>query len=79
MLCHEILRTGAEPGVGLSGARLGAANRRYRFSISRSSQSKAIQLATHSAYSHTGMVVIRHKKPYVFEASGPWFTRRCKS
>ena len=41
------------------------------FQIPRSSQSKAIQLATHSAYSHTGMVVIRNKKPYVFEAIGP--------
>lgn len=41
------------------------------FQISRSSQSKAIQLATHSDYSHTGMVVIRNKKPYVFEAIGP--------
>nr|WP_287861183.1 YiiX family permuted papain-like enzyme [Klebsiella sp.] len=41
------------------------------FQISRSSQSKAIQLATHSDYSHTGMVVIRNKKPYVFEAVGP--------
>ncbi len=35
------------------------------FQISRSSQSKAIQLATHSDYSHTGMLVIRNKKPYV--------------
>ncbi|HBC6073365.1 TPA: hypothetical protein KEW16_003914 [Escherichia coli] len=41
------------------------------FQISRSSQSKAIQLATHSDYSHTGMLVIRNKKPYVFEATGP--------
>ncbi len=41
------------------------------FQISRSSQSKAIQLATHSDYSHTGMVIIRNKKPYVFEAIGP--------
>ena len=41
------------------------------FQISRSSQSKAIQLATHSDYSHTGMLVIRNKKPYVFEAVGP--------
>lgn len=53
------------------------------FQISRSSQSKAIQLATHSAYSHTGMVVIRNGEPYVFEATGPvvytplprWITR----
>ncbi|HAT7594650.1 YiiX family permuted papain-like enzyme [Citrobacter sp. TBCS-15] len=41
------------------------------FQISRSSQSKAIQLATHSDYSHTGMIVIRSSKPYVFEAVGP--------
>ena len=41
------------------------------FQISRSSQSKAIQLATHSDYSHTGMLVIRNKQPYVFEAVGP--------
>ena len=41
------------------------------FQISRSSQSKAIQLATHSDYSHTGMIVMRDKKPYVFEAVGP--------
>lgn len=41
------------------------------FQISRSSQSKAIQLATHTDYSHTGMLVIRNKKPYVFEAVGP--------
>lgn len=41
------------------------------FQISQSSQSKAIQLATHSDYSHTGMIVIREKKPYVFEAVGP--------
>lgn len=41
------------------------------FQVSRSSQSKAIQLATHSNYSHIGMVVIRNGKPYVFEAIGP--------
>ena len=41
------------------------------FQSSQSSQSKAIQLATHSDYSHTGMIVIREKKPYVFEAIGP--------
>lgn len=41
------------------------------FQTSPSSQSKAIQLATHSDYSHTGMVVIRNQKPFVFEAVGP--------
>lgn len=79
MLCHEILRTGAEPGVGLSGARLVPQTGDIVFQISRSSQSKAIQLATHSAYSHTGMVVIRHKNLTSLKPSGPWFTRRCKS
>ena len=49
------------------------------FQISRSSQSKAIQLATHSDYSHTGMLVIRNKKPYVFEAVGPVNTPRSSS
>lgn len=41
------------------------------FQISRSSQSKAIQLATHSDYSHMGMIVLRNKQAYVFEAVGP--------
>lgn len=41
------------------------------FQTSLSSQSQAIQLATHSGYSHTGMIVIREKKAYVFEAVGP--------
>ncbi|WP_340533039.1 YiiX family permuted papain-like enzyme [Escherichia coli] len=57
------------------------------FQISLSSQSKAIQLATHSDYSHTGMLVMRNKKPYVFEAVGPvkytplsqWISRGEKS
>ena len=39
------------------------------FQTSRSSQSQAIQLATHSRYSHCGLVYFRHGKPYVFEAS----------
>ncbi|HCR4045597.1 TPA: YiiX family permuted papain-like enzyme [Citrobacter freundii] len=41
------------------------------FQISRSSQSEAMQLATHSSYSHIGMIVIRNHNPYVFEAVGP--------
>lgn len=41
------------------------------FQMSRSSQSKAIQQATHSRYSHTGMIVLRNNIPYVFEAIGP--------
>jgi uncharacterized protein YycO len=38
------------------------------FQQSQSSQSKAIQLATHSPYSHMGIVFLKNSKPYVFEA-----------
>ncbi|MEX3088701.1 hypothetical protein AB4P17_23400, partial [Escherichia coli] len=37
------------------------------FQISRSSQSKAIQLATHSDYSHTGMLVMRNAYSALFD------------
>jgi len=38
------------------------------FHTSRSAQSAAIQRATHSPYSHVGIIFIREGKPYVFEA-----------
>ena len=38
------------------------------FHTSRSSQSAAIQRATHSPYSHMGVVLYRDGKPFVFEA-----------
>ena len=38
------------------------------FHASRSAQSAAIQRATHSRYSHVGIVFRRDGKPYVFEA-----------
>jgi permuted papain-like amidase YaeF/Yiix C92 family enzyme len=38
------------------------------FQTSRSSQSQAIQKATHSPFSHMGVVFIRGGRPYVFEA-----------
>lgn len=38
------------------------------FHTSRSAQSAAIQRATHSPYSHVGIVIHRDGKPYVFEA-----------
>lgn len=38
------------------------------FHTSRSAQSAAIQRATHSPYSHMGVVLYRDGKPYVFEA-----------
>ena len=38
------------------------------FHTSRSAQSLAIQRATHSPYSHVGVIFMRDGKPYVFEA-----------
>jgi uncharacterized protein YycO len=38
------------------------------FHTSRSAQSVAIQRATHSPYSHVGVIIFRDGKPYVFEA-----------
>ena len=38
------------------------------FHTSRSAQSAAIQRATHSPYSHVGVVIHRNGKPFVFEA-----------
>lgn len=40
------------------------------FQTSRSGQSKPIQLATRSPWSHCGIVFLRGGKPYVFEAAG---------
>lgn len=41
------------------------------FHTSRSAQSLAIQRATHSPYSHMGLILYRNGEPYVFEAVGP--------
>ncbi|MCL2524371.1 MAG: YiiX family permuted papain-like enzyme [Betaproteobacteria bacterium] len=41
------------------------------FHTSRSAQSKAIQAATKSPYSHMGIVLFRDGKPYVYEAVQP--------
>ena len=41
------------------------------FQTSRSAQSLAIQRATHSPYSHMGIVFIRDGAPYVYEAVEP--------
>lgn len=41
------------------------------FQDSQSSQSRAIQLATHSPYCHVGMVIHRNGKPWVIEAVQP--------
>lgn len=41
------------------------------FQTSQSTQSKAIQFATHSKFSHCGIVVLKEKKVYVLEAVEP--------
>jgi len=41
------------------------------FQTSMSSQSQAIQLATHSKWSHMGIITYRNGVPYVYEARGP--------
>lgn len=41
------------------------------FQVSRSRQSRAIQLATDSPYSHMGIVYLRNGEPVVFEAVEP--------
>lgn len=41
------------------------------FHTSRSSQSLAIQLATHSRFSHVGIVHFERGAPFVYEAVGP--------
>jgi hypothetical protein len=41
------------------------------FQSSNSSQCNAIKLATHSEYSHVGMITIQNDKPYVLEAVEP--------
>lgn len=41
------------------------------FHTSTSRQSLAVQAATHSPYSHMGVVLVRKGKPYVFEAVQP--------
>lgn len=41
------------------------------FHTSRSSQSRAVQAATRSPYSHMGIILLRRGQPYVFEAVQP--------
>ena len=41
------------------------------FQVSQSAQSRAIQLATGSPYSHMGIVYLREGEPFVFEAVQP--------
>jgi hypothetical protein len=70
--CHKVEKPGESgPGAALSecgdGFRLQDGD--IIFQTSMSSQSQAVQLATHSRYSHMGMVYIEDGTPYVFEAS----------
>jgi hypothetical protein len=53
---------------GVSRADAGLRDGDIIFHSSRSGQSAAIQRATHSPYSHVGLVLYRDGKPFVFEA-----------
>jgi uncharacterized protein YycO len=61
--------------LGLLGCRPGAEyqpqNGDVIFHTSQSSQSLAIQKATHSQYSHMGIIFLQDGTPLVFEAVGP--------
>ncbi len=46
---------------------------------SQSSQSQAIQLATHSKWSHVGIIFYKGTTPYVYEARGPVGFRSLKA
>ncbi|MGE8657183.1 MAG: YiiX family permuted papain-like enzyme [Achromobacter sp.] len=59
-LCLAARAAGAEPRVQTGD---------LVFQQSRSAQSLAIQQATHSPYSHMGMIVLRQGTPYVLEAA----------
>jgi hypothetical protein len=63
-LVLAILLLPATAAVGAQGLRDGD----IIFHTSRSSQSAAIQRATHSPYSHVGVIFFRGGKPFVFEA-----------
>jgi hypothetical protein len=63
-LCALLLALCAAPALASPSLRDGD----IIFHTSRSAQSAAIQRATHSPYSHMGVVLYRDGKPYVFEA-----------
>jgi permuted papain-like amidase YaeF/Yiix C92 family enzyme len=63
-LCALLLALCAAPTLAAPSLRDGD----IIFHTSRSTQSAAIQRATHSPYSHMGVVLYRDGKPYVFEA-----------
>jgi len=55
-------------GLGVARADTSLRDGDIIFHTSRSAQSAAIHRATHSRYSHVGLVLYRDGKPYVFEA-----------
>ncbi len=58
-------------GQGLNGDRVGLKEGDVLFQTSRSTQSQAIQIATHSRWSHMGMLVREKRGWLVFEAVQP--------
>lgn len=73
LVCHSV---SARPSVSMDRPsvnidRSGLKDGDVVFQTSRSSQSKAIQLATHSTYSHMGILFFNHGQWMVFEAVQP--------
>lgn len=66
LLCAALLLAGCSRAGGYD-----PRNGDIVFHISKSAQSRAIQLATGSPYSHMGVVYLREGKPFVFEAVQP--------
>ncbi|MDP2875090.1 MAG: YiiX family permuted papain-like enzyme, partial [Holophaga sp.] len=58
-------------GQGLNGDRMGLKEGDVLFQTSRSAQSQAIQIATHSRWSHMGMLARENGRWMVFEAVQP--------
>jgi uncharacterized protein YycO len=54
--------------AGVAGAAESLRDGDIIFHTSRSAQSLAIQRATHSPYSHVGVIMLRDGKPFVYEA-----------
>ncbi len=70
--------------VGIANATGGGAKPTFKdgdiiLQTSQSQQSEAIQLATHSKWTHVGIIQNRNGTPYVYEAAGPVGFRKLSS
>ncbi|MDR0233671.1 MAG: YiiX family permuted papain-like enzyme [Zoogloeaceae bacterium] len=68
-ICHALIILACLAVSGYSRAQPAVNEGDLIFHTSRSAQSKAVQQATGSRYSHMGIILFRQGKPHVFEAS----------